>query len=139
MLRKVLQTGHSALDLVSTECIIMYPPVDDPICCEVRVVSFLHTGVTGAAEIHCKLRAAACSQNVMCEGKVKEECRMFRDCWNYRSEELSGGSSVVTCSDLVQIGDQSICERQFHNARTSVRIFTNLAHSTLLIITVTIG
>jgi hypothetical protein len=62
-------------------------------------------------EIHCELYVVY-GQNVMCEGTVRQWCRMFKDGRkNVQDGELSGWPSVVS-DDPVQSVDQKIHERQ---------------------------
>jgi hypothetical protein len=55
---------------------------------------------------------AVYSQNVMCEGTVRQWCRMFKDGrTNVHDEERSSRPSAVSY-DLVQSVGQKICEKQ---------------------------
>jgi hypothetical protein len=90
----------------------MCPAIDNPagwkIC---AFICFLHARNMSAAEIHCELHVVYC-QNVMCEGTVRQWCRMFKAGWiNVHKEEWRGWSFVV-CDDLVQSAKQTICERR---------------------------
>jgi hypothetical protein len=58
---------------------MMCPVIDNPVSCEIRaVICFLQTINMSAAEIHRELYAVHC-QIGMCEGTVRQWCRIFRD------------------------------------------------------------
>jgi transposase len=84
-------------------CLATYNPAN----CEIRtLIRFLHAKNMNAGEIHRELCAAVYDQNVMCEGTVRQWCRMFKDGrTNVHDEERSGRPSVVS-------DDQKICERR---------------------------
>jgi hypothetical protein len=91
-----------------------------------------------ASEIHCEL-CVVYGQNVMSEGTVRQWCIMFKDGWtNIYNEQWSGQPSVV--SDLVQIIDKKICERQCFTISELLCEFPQISHTVLYkIITVRLG
>jgi hypothetical protein len=57
----------------------MCPVIDNPASYKIcDVICFLHSKNTSAAKIHCEL-CAVYSQNVVCEGTIRQWCRMFKD------------------------------------------------------------
>jgi hypothetical protein len=58
---------------------MMRPAIDNPAGCEIRpVIRFLHANNMSAADIHREL-CAVYGENVMCEGTMRQWCRMFKD------------------------------------------------------------
>jgi hypothetical protein len=71
-------TVHLVFVLVSTERVIMCPPIDNPATCEIRaLIRFLRAKNMSATEIHRELCAAVYGKNVMREGTTRQWRRMF--------------------------------------------------------------
>jgi hypothetical protein len=59
---------------------MMCSVIDNPASCKIcALIHFFHSKDMSAAEIHCELCMAVCSQNVMSEGIIGQWCGMFRD------------------------------------------------------------
>jgi hypothetical protein len=59
---------------------MMCSATDNPASCKIRdVIQFLHAKIMRAAEIHRELCTEVYGQNVMSEGTVGQQCRMFKD------------------------------------------------------------
>jgi hypothetical protein len=53
--------------------------IDNPASSKIRaVIHFLQAKNVSAAEIHRELRMAVYGQNVMSEGTVRQQCKMFK-------------------------------------------------------------
>jgi hypothetical protein len=127
-------TGHLLFFLLSTEWVKTCPVTDNPTTCEIcDVICFPYTKNMSAAEIHCELCAVVYGQIIMCDGTVRQWCRMFKDqqankCSRWRAKWLAICTEWWSYSNC---WPNNLWKMAPHNFRTLVWISTKFTHCSL--------
>jgi hypothetical protein len=123
-------TGQLVFVLVSTEWVMMCTAIDNPACCEIRtVIRFLHTRNMSAAKIQREF-CTVYGRNVMCEGTVRQWCRIVKDGRANRCSRWRAKCSVI-CSEwwsCSKCWPKNLWKTVLHNFRTFVLISINFKH-----------